>query len=54
MLKNKFLFLIFYSYFVIYNILINRFLNINNSLFNDENKLNIYKILLTILSLHTT
>ncbi|SHL47499.1 hypothetical protein SAMN05444407_104155 [Chryseobacterium contaminans] len=54
MLKNKFLFLIFYSYFITYNTLINRFLNTNNSHFNDENKFNIYKILLTIISLHTT
>lgn len=51
MLKNKFLYLIFYSYFVNYKVLKNNNLNHINSLFNDVNFINIYKILLTVISL---
>ncbi|MBB6329359.1 hypothetical protein HNP24_000309 [Chryseobacterium sediminis] len=54
MLKNKFLYVIFYSYFVYYNALKIIKLTVNNSLFDDENNFNICRILLTVISLPYT
>ncbi|GEM_PF-2938145 len=51
MLKNKFLYVIFYPYFTKYNILKINKLTLNNSHFNDEKSFNICEILLTIIYL---
>ncbi len=54
MLKNKFLYVIFYSYFIKYKQLKNSILNTYNSLFNERKFINICMFLLTVLSLPAT
>lgn len=51
MLKNKFLYVIFYPYFTKYKTLKISKLNLYNSLFDDEKSFNICIILLTIIYL---
>ncbi len=51
MLKNKFLYVIFYSYFDKYNVLKTSKLIDNNSLFDDRFSFNICRNLLTVIYL---